>query len=248
MDNVNDFEEKDSLKGMGALITRTIHRERAPIRLKLSIIVGAISSQYHLPANSSSNIISPLGFCSTDVPPGTHICMFYENNDERHHVIVNFLHAGVKNSEKCMYACGDHSIPDVKDSLQENGLDVNEAVDRGALNIFRGEDFYGGGDFDPDKTIVKAGSTASQALDEGYPVLRFSGESNHTRKSDLHHEKVIEYEHKLNHHYFSKHPALAICLYNIRHFSDNFLDQIINAHPYFIYQGQFRQNPSFGTS
>lgn len=246
MNSNSDFGSNDSPKGMGALITRTIGREPAPIRLKLSIIMGAASSQYNLP--TESKITSPLGVGETDVPAGTHICMFYENEEERHHVIVNYLHAGVKNSEKCLYACGDHSISELKDDLQEKGVDVNGAVDRGALDIFRGANFYGKGDFDPDETIVKAHDNTSKAIDEGYPVLRFTGEGSHTRKSDLHHEKIIEYEHKLNEHYFSKHPALAICLYNIRHYSDTFLDKIINAHPFFIYQNQFKQNPNFGTS
>ena len=248
MNDNSDFGKDGPIRGMGALITRTIRREPAPIRLKLAIIMGAISSQYNLPAQSSSDLSSPLGFCDTEVPGGTHICMFYENETERHHVIVNFLHAGVENSEKCIYACGDHSISEVKDGLQEKGLDVNGAVDRGALNIFPGSDFYGNGDFDPDQTIVKADSTTSQALNQGYPILRFSGEINHMRESDRNHDKLLEYEHKLNHCFFSRQPAVAICLYNIRYFSDNFLKQIINAHPYFIYQGQFRRNPSFGLS
>ena len=248
MDNESNSGNRGSAKRMGALITHTIHREPAPIRLKLAIIMGAVSSHYGLPAKSSSGVLSPLGFCEAEVPGGTHICMFYENEGERHQVIVNFLHAGVENNEKCMYACGDHSIPEVKESLQDRGLDVNGAVDRGALNIFRGSDFYGNGDFDPDETIVKADSKTSEAMTEGYPTVRFSGEIHHARESDCNHQKVIEYEHKMNHQFFSNHPAVAICLYNIRYFSDNFLDQIIQTHPYFIYQGQFRRNPSFGLS
>jgi len=233
-----------------AILCRTIRHQRAPLQLKLSIIMAASSSRYLPPKNQPAEDVSPLGFCDAEVPGGTHICMFYQSDNERHSLIVKFLHAGILGQNKCYYLLGDHEHIDVISSLKKSGVDISDVVDRGLLNIFQSSTFYHPeGELLPDNIIDRAHASALKDKEQGYSMIRITGElSREYYQKERDYDKLIEYEDKLNGCYFAHQPAVAICQYDLRRFSDNFIDEVLRTHPFFIYKGEFRRNPLFTTS
>lgn len=58
-------------------------------------------------------------------------------------------------------------------------------------------------------------------------------------------EQIVEYEWKLNERVFDKYPVSALCRYNIRKFSDTVIRNVIQLHPFILWQNKIHENPYY---
>lgn len=234
------------LISMKRIMSRKIKFQTAPIRLKFSVVSKASSAGYEAPAGEESSSLHSLGFFDAAVPAGTHICFFYESEQERDRVISEYLEAGIQGGERCVGAVYGQKPLSLLKRLGEVDYKVNSALEREQLTIYASSRlFYPEGEFVPNEMINRLIQISKLTAKRGYPILRAFGDLGWIEEHPTECTKVMECEHRLNEEYFTLYPAVAICMYDMRSFNDAFLNQIFERHPYFIYEGEFKRNPSF---
>lgn len=71
-----------------------------------------------------------------------HICMVYHDREQQVTAITTFIHRGLKLGEKCVYIADKLTSNFVVSILNQTGLDTDELMAMGVLEIVRPEDVY----------------------------------------------------------------------------------------------------------
>jgi len=176
-------------------------------------------------------VTKPVSRTIADLEPGDHLCCIYETDAEHRQVITPFLRQGLERGEKVMYVVDARTAETILGYLRDDGLDVAPYLARGQLAILtRDETYMRNGVFDPQGMIALLRSETAQALAEGYPALRLTGEMTWALRGLPGSEQLIEYEARLN-DFFPGSRCLAICQYDRRRFDPAVLLDVLRTHP-----------------
>ena len=166
-----------------------------------------------------------------DLRAGDHLCYLYGTEEEHRAVLTPFLRQGLERGEKVVYIVDARTAKTIRGYLQDNGLGVEPYLARGQLVILTRDDAYmREGVFDPEGMIALLRAETEQALAEGYPALRVTGEMTWALRGLPGSERLIEYEAKLN-EFFPSSQCLAICQYDRRRFDPAVLLDVLRTHP-----------------
>ncbi|MFC6824346.1 MEDS domain-containing protein [Halopelagius fulvigenes] len=173
--------------------------------------------------------------------PGSHHCNghfahVYETPEEKFTAAVPFVRHGLDRGERILYVIDESTEREVKAALREGGIDVDAAVDSGALSFPTVEETYlRNGAFDVDEMIEFYADTVDEATEE-YAALRIVAEMTWIPASDTSIERFMEYEQKIN-ELFAETESLAICQYDRDRFSPEAIRDVVRCHPHLIYDG-----------
>lgn len=177
--------------------------------------------------------------------PHDHLCLIYESREEQYAAVIPYIKTGLERNEKCLYIIDESSFEDVRSALQAAGVEVDQALRRGALLILTKQDTYlKDGAFNPDRMMAVLEKMVKDALAEGFNALRVTGEMTWVlgEKSSI--ETLIEYESMVN-KFYPNHQALAICQYNRQRFAAEIILDVIRTHPLVIYGSEVLRNDFF---
>ncbi|MBN1323649.1 MAG: PAS domain S-box protein [Methanotrichaceae archaeon] len=178
---------------------------------------------------------SELEWSLASLKPGDHICQIYNSFQEWRATVVPFVASGLRRGEMCLYIQGKESPGDLRELLEDEGMDPKAAEDSGQLVILDCQEAYlGDGDFDPLRTIALFISFAERAIAEGYPALRISGEMSSPFQSAPSRQRFLDYESKLDKELFDRHPCLGLCQYDRRRSDAELIRDAITTHPQLI--------------
>lgn len=170
----------------------------------------------------------------TNLQPGDHLCCIYRSEDEHKAVLAPFLRQGLERGEKVIYVADTNTMQTIWGYLRQNSgpaLDVEACLGRGQLLFLTHQDAYArGGVFDPQATITLLRKEMEQALAEGYPALRVTGEMTWALRDVPGSERLIEYETWLN-KLFPGSRCTTICQYDRRRFPAKLLLDVLRTHP-----------------
>lgn len=175
-----------------------------------------------------------------------HLALIYDNQDEQLDIIVPYLRMGLERGEKSVFIVDDTNPGTVMAAMERYGIDVEAAMDSGALAIITKHDAYlKNGDFDPDWMIDFLAEAVENAREKGFSALRASGEMTWALgpAGDAH-GRLIEYECKLS-SFFPAYDMGGICQYNRRRFSPATLMHVIHTHPRLVFRGEVCENPYY---
>jgi len=146
-------------------------------------------------------------------------------------VVTSFLRQGLEQGEKVIYIVDTHTAATILGYLRDEGLDVESHLARGQLAVLtRDEAYMREGVFDPEGMIALLRDETEQALAEGYPALRVTGEMTWALRGLPGSKRLIEYEARLN-EFFPGSQCLAICQYDRRRFDPAVLLEVLHTHP-----------------
>ncbi|MFP8953424.1 MEDS domain-containing protein [Natrialbaceae archaeon A-arb3/5] len=170
-----------------------------------------------------------------------HFAFIYESQAEQFETAIPYIKHGLENGERCIYIADENDTADVLAALRDAGVDVDDALESGALVMYTAQDSYlRNGSFDPDEMIA----FISGAIEEGtkaYDGVRITGEMTWVFGDDPPLEELIEYEGKLN-EVLPDSDGIALCQYNRERFSAEIIRDIIKTHPHLIYNNTACQN------
>ena len=170
-----------------------------------------------------------------------HLALIYESQAEQFATVIPYIEHGLERGERCVYIADENDTEAVLDALAEAGVDVEEALESGALVVHTAKESYlRNGSFDPDDMIAFLEDTIVEAEAE-YEGLRITGEMTWVFGEEPPLEELVEYEGKLN-EFFPEVNGLALCQYNREKFSPETIRDIIKTHPHLIYDGTVCQN------
>ncbi|WP_049926092.1 MEDS domain-containing protein [Halopiger goleimassiliensis] len=170
-----------------------------------------------------------------------HLAFIYESRAEQFATAIPFIEHGLERGERCVYIADENETTEIRDALADRGVDVDAALDSGALVMYTAQDSYlRNGSFDPDEMIAFV-SDVIEAGTEEYEGVRITGEMTWVFGDDPPLEELVEYEGKLN-DLLPDANGIALCQYNRERFSPEILRDIIKTHPHLIYDDTVCQN------
>jgi len=187
----------------------------------------------------------PLGFTDEQFPAGTHMCLFYNNEDERLEIVSKFLESGLTTGEKVIYFSKDMSVTGLLDSLDNLGVDIASEQKKGHFDLQATKDIYHpDGVFDPDRQLSKLHKYYTDTIENGYPCARLAAEMHWALEDIKGADRLLEYETRWNEEL--KHsPVTALCQYNTNLFDGSMIMEVLRVHPLVITNGQVVRNPFY---
>jgi GAF domain-containing protein/predicted DNA binding protein len=170
-----------------------------------------------------------------------HLALIYENQAEQFAAVVPFIRQGLRRGERCLYVADENSREEVLAALRDGDVDVDAALESGALTVHSKQDTYlREGTFDPDDMIEFLSDTIDEATEE-YEALRIGAEMTWVFGDSPDMEDLIEYEGKVN-RLIPEEDCIALCQYNRERFPPEVIGDVVRTHPHLIYDGTVSQN------
>ncbi|MFC4542107.1 MEDS domain-containing protein [Halosolutus amylolyticus] len=170
-----------------------------------------------------------------------HLAFIYESQAEQFATAIPYIKHGLDRGERCVYIADENDTAEVRAALRDGGVDVDAALDSGALVMYTAQDSYlRNGSFDPDEMIAFISETIEDGT-EAFEGVRITGEMTWVFGDDPPLEELVEYEGKLN-TLLPDANGIALCQYNREQFSAEIIRDIIKTHPHLIYDNTVCQN------
>jgi signal transduction histidine kinase len=149
-----------------------------------------------------------------DVPWGTHLCHFYETDQDLLEVSIAFLRAGLEGGEYCLWTVSEPL------SVQAAWVALEAAVspaDRGRLRerveiVPSAESYLTDGKVDLSRAVEGWRRRLDRALGWGHPGMRVTGATSWLPRGDW--KSLCEYEVRFG-EWLGGQPALALCSYSL---------------------------------
>ena len=149
-----------------------------------------------------------------DMPWGSHVCVFYESDDDLLDTVVPFLKTGLDSNECCIWALSDPlTLEDARAELLRHVPDAQRHIERGRLEIVPGRDWYlPQGQFDLQRVTDAWEAKTRSALAKGCDGLRVTG--NAFWLNTDHWKAFSDYECAISRAIAGR-PMTALCTYPI---------------------------------
>jgi len=179
------------------------------------------------------------------VRPGDHMVLLYNNEKEVIEPLVEYIMESLLRNEKCIYISGDTDIETLKKEMQKKIAYESYILSEQLLMLDKADAYSKDGEFAPDKMIALLKEYTKEAFKSGYTGIAVTGELSWVLEYEDGIDRIIEYEWKLNDQIFNQENMTALCRYNMTKFSDEMIINIIQLHPYIVYNNKIHENPFY---
>ena len=174
-----------------------------------------------------------------------HICAFFSSLDEQHRVLRSFFKDGIDRGEKAFHLVDAELREEHVKRLVEAGINVQQAMDTGQLEVRLWQDTYlGGHRFDQDAMLALVEGQLQSSTAAGYPLTRFMGHMEWALLDKPGVADLLEYETRLN-YMIPKYDDIVVCAYDLSKFGASMLMDVMRTHPVVIVGGLLQENPFF---
>jgi len=173
--------------------------------------------------------------------PRDHVILIYESREAKRNTLFSYVAKGLRKGEAATYICSEESPDEIREAMNQFGIDVEIYEKQGALRILPYTEMYiRDGIFDLDEVMEIWSEIYNEAMSKGFGGMRVTGEMSCFMKHNLV-EELIEYEHAL--HTVLDIPMMAICAYNSEVLTqvDNPIDvysELVKAHGKVLFAGK----------
>jgi hypothetical protein len=186
-----------------------------------------------------------LGFTSQQFEQGVHICQIYNDDEERHGALVNFLISGLNAGENTACFTENETEVTLKDYFEKNGFSYKEVCSKGEFTLSKtAEVYFEGGRFEPERMLGLIQEFYEKSSEQNRSGARVIGEMTPEIEHVPGGSRLLEYESKIS-ILLRKYPVTAVCQYDARKFDGATIMDILKVHPYMIVHGSIVSNPFF---
>jgi hypothetical protein len=187
----------------------------------------------------------PLGFTDERFPAGTHMCLIYDNDDDRRQLIGKFLGSGLAEGEKVAYFADTATPAEAAAWLTEAGVGGPNSAEASGFSISdAGETYCPNSRFVPEEMLDTLRAFHGAVIEEGRVGGRVSGEMSWALRGIPGSDRLIEYEALVN-DVLATHPITAICQYDADRFDGATIFDVLRVHPAMVVGGQVLRNPYY---
>ncbi len=184
-------------------------------------------------------------FAGGDLGGQRHICAFFNSIDEEHRVLRSFIKDGFDRGDKAFHLVDPELREEHLKRLAEAGINVQEAMDTGQLEVRRWQDAYLRGDhFDQNAMLALIEEVLQLADTAGHPLTRLVAHMEWALLDRPGVDNLVEYETRLN-YLLPKYDDPVVCTYDLSKFSASVTMDILRTHPVVIIGGGLQENPFF---
>ncbi len=174
-----------------------------------------------------------------------HICAFFNDINEEHRVLRSFIKDGIARGERAFHIVDPELREQHLKRLAELGIDVEQAMQAGQLEVRRWQDAYLCEDrFDQDAMLALIEEVLQAGAAAGYPLTRLLGHMEWALLDKPGVDRLIEYETRLN-YVLPKYDDPVICAYDLSKFGSSVAMDVMRTHPVVIIGGVLQENPFF---
>jgi hypothetical protein len=174
-----------------------------------------------------------------------HICAFFNGMDEHYRVLRSFIRDGFENGERGFHLVDPERRDDHMERLAAVGIDVDEAISSGQLEVHPWEDGPLHGErFDQDTWLAGFEDVLRSGPASGYAKTRFLAQMEWALVDLPGIEDMIEFETRVN-DVVPKYDDLVICAYDLSKFGASTVMYALRTHPVVIVGGLLQENPFY---
>jgi hypothetical protein len=174
-----------------------------------------------------------------------HVCAFFNGIDEQHRVLRSFFTEGFDQGDKAFHLVDPERREEHLTRLAEAGINVQEAMDIGQLEVRPWEDGpLRGGGFDQDAWLATFEQVLQSGPAAGYAQTRFLGHMEWALVDLPGVEDLIEFETRVN-YVVPKYDDTVVCAYDLAKFGASVVIHALRTHPAVIIGGLLQENPFF---
>src|SRR3989440_11392813 len=174
-----------------------------------------------------------------------HICAFFNGIDEQHRVLGSFIKDGFDRGDKAFHLVDPEQREEHLRRLAEAGINVQEAMGTGQLEVRPWQDGpLRGGRFDQDTWLLSFEQVLQSGPAAGYAQTRFLGHMEWALVDLPGVEDLIEFETRVN-YVGPKYDDTVICAYDLSKFGASVVMDALRTHPVVIVGGLLQENPFF---
>jgi MEDS: MEthanogen/methylotroph, DcmR Sensory domain len=174
-----------------------------------------------------------------------HICAFFNSTDEEHRVLRSFITDGFERGDKAFHLVNPQRRDEHLRRLAQAGVNVEEALDRGQLEVRPWHDGPLRGDrFDQDRWLAGFEEVLQSGPAAGYAQTRFLADMEWALVDLPGVGDLIEFETRVN-YVVPKYDDIVICAYDLSKFGARVVIDALRTHPVVIVGGLLQENPFF---
>jgi hypothetical protein len=174
-----------------------------------------------------------------------HICAFFNDIDEQHQVLRSFMTDGFDRGDKTFHLIDPARREEHLRRLAEAGIDVQQAIDTGQLEVHPWQDGPLKGDrFDQEIWLEGFEQVLQSGPASGYAQTRFLAQMEWALQDLPGVEDLIEFETRVN-YVVPKYDDAVICAYDLSKFPASVVMDALRTHPVVLIGGLLHENPFF---
>ena len=174
-----------------------------------------------------------------------HICAFFSDMDEHYRVLRSFIKDGFDQGDKTFHLVDPNRREDHLRRLADAGIDVEEAVASGQLEVHPWEDGPLHGErFDQDTWLAGFEEVLQSGAASGYTKTRFLAQMEWALIDLPGTDDLIEFETRVN-YVVPKYDDPVICAYDLSKFGASTVMYALRTHPVVIIGGLLQENPFY---
>jgi hypothetical protein len=156
-----------------------------------------------------------------------------------------FIKEGFERGDKAFHIVDPELWKDHLERLAESGIDVEQAMGTGQLELRRWQDAYLRDDrFDQDAMLSLLEEVLQSGPAAGYPLTRFVSRVETALVDKAGVDSWLEYETRVN-YVVPKYDNPVICTYDLSKFSASIVMDMMRTHPVVIIGEVLQENPFF---
>lgn len=171
-----------------------------------------------------------------------HISFFFRKEQDQLDTLIPIIVDYLKKGHRVLYIRDSTEEEKLYNSLEENGVNVKDCMEKGSLKIFDSHEVYlKDGCFDMDRVYGFWEDALEESLRLGYSKIFCSGEMTWYLTQLPGVEKMMEYEEKLN-LVTDKYPqATIVCQYDLNRLSGSVIIEAVISHPLVLLENRSYQ-------
>jgi hypothetical protein len=174
-----------------------------------------------------------------------HVCAFFNGMDEHYRVLQSFITDGFDRGDKAFHLVDPQRHEDHLRRLADAGIDVDEAIASGQLEVHPWEDGPLHGErFDQDTWLAGFEEVLQSGPASGYAKTRFLAQMEWALVDLPGIGDMIEFEARVN-YVVPKYDDPVICAYDLSKFGASTVMYALRTHPVVIIGGLLQENPFF---
>ncbi|ESS05977.1 MAG: PAS sensor histidine kinase, partial [uncultured archaeon A07HB70] len=174
-----------------------------------------------------------------------HLALLYADRAEQLTTVAAYVRRGMARDERCLYVADDNSTRAVRTALEESGVDVEAALDAGALSIVTAEEAWlDAGSFSRSAAAEFWDDALDRAQQEGFDGLRVAKEMTWALDAGVGLDSLVSYEHALNPQYAGA-DYTVLCQYSRDRFPSETVEAVASAHPLLVDGATVRHNARY---
>ena len=141
----------------------------------------------------------PVHLAGSVLERSRHVCAFFNSREEEYRVLLPFIKDGFGQGDKAFHIVDPRHRPEHLRRLEQEGIDVAAAEQRGQLEVRRWEDAYlQEGHFDQNRMLALIEEVLRGGKDRGYRLTRLVANMEWALEDRPGVDDIVEYETRLN--------------------------------------------------